>query len=105
MRGFDQHYQDYDDFRQQLRDKYTEYHQGSAQYNQALAGSPARADEYWLETQNQVKQGWQKYQSGVQAYEARVESRAQKIAPKLVDYFERRNKCGDNKGQQPRSLL
>jgi hypothetical protein len=34
---------------------------------------------------------------GTKAYEARVESRAQKIAPKLYDYFERRNKCAERK--------
>ncbi|WP_299793090.1 hypothetical protein [uncultured Shewanella sp.] len=97
MSSFDSHYQDYDQFRQQLRQHYTEYHKSSAKYNDALASAPARADEHWLETQNQVKQGWQQYQSGVKAYEARVESRAQKLAPKLVDYFERRNKCADRK--------
>ncbi|GIU51469.1 hypothetical protein [Shewanella sp. KT0246] len=97
MSNFDQHYGDYDDFRQTLRSKYTEYAEGSNKYNKALASSPQRSDEYWLDTQNQVKQGWEKYQKGVTAYEARVESRAQKIAPKMYDFFERRNKCADMK--------
>ncbi|WP_144212890.1 hypothetical protein [Shewanella donghaensis] len=97
MANFDEHYGNYDDFRQTLRGKYTEYAEGSNKYNKALASSPKRADEYWLETQNQVKQGWEQYQKGVNAYEARVESRAQKIAPKMHDFFERRNKCADKK--------
>lgn len=97
MSRFDEHYGQYDNFRQTLRDKYTEYASGSNQYNQALASVQTRSDEYWLDTQNQVKQGWEKYQQGTKAYEARVESRAQKIAPKLYDYFERRNKCAEKK--------
>ncbi|OBT06997.1 hypothetical protein A9267_14060 [Shewanella sp. UCD-FRSSP16_17] len=94
---FDEHYANYDDFRQTLRSHYKEYAQGSNDYNQALSTAPSRSDEYWLDTQNQVKQGWEKYQKGVSAYEGRVESRAQKIAPKMYDFFERRNKCGDMK--------
>ncbi|WP_244212539.1 hypothetical protein [Shewanella livingstonensis] len=97
MSQFDQHYANYDDFRQTLRDKYTEYADGSNQYNQALTSVKTRSDRYWLDTQNQVKQGWEKYQQGTKAYEARVESRAQKIAPKIYDYFERRNKCAEKK--------
>ncbi|WP_192022117.1 hypothetical protein [Shewanella sp. WPAGA9] len=94
---FDEHYANYDDFRQTLRSHYKEYAQGSNDYNQALSTAPSRSDEYWLDTQNQVKQGWEKYQKGVSAYEGRVESRAQKIAPKMYDFFERRNKCADMK--------
>lgn len=97
MSNFASHYQDYDNFRQTLRGKYQEYANGSAKYNRAIDSSPERADEYWLDTQNQIKQGWEKYQKGVTAYEARVESRAQKIAPKIYDYFERRSKCGERK--------
>ncbi|GIU46320.1 hypothetical protein TUM4438_21850 [Shewanella sairae] len=97
MSNFDSYYQDYDDFRQTLRGKYQEYADGSAKYNRAVASAPERSDEYWLDTQNQVKQGWEKYQKGVTAYEARVESRAQKIAPKMYDYFERRSKCSERK--------
>ncbi|MCL1137819.1 hypothetical protein [Shewanella pneumatophori] len=103
MSNFDTHYQDYDEFRQTLRGKYQEYADGSAKYNRAIASSPERSDEYWLDTQNQVKQGWEKYQKGVTAYEARVESRAQKIAPKIYDYFERRNKCKERKGSSRNS--
>lgn len=95
MSNFDSHYQNYDQFRQTLRDKYQAYAQGSAKYNQTIASSPERADEYWLDVQNQIKQGWEKYQQGVTAYEARVDSRAQQIAPKIYDYFERRKKCAD----------
>ncbi|KPZ73485.1 hypothetical protein AN944_00069 [Shewanella sp. P1-14-1] len=94
---FDEHYANYDDFRQTLRSHYKEYAQGSNDYNQAISTAPSRSDEYWLDTQNQVKQGWEKYQKGVSAYEGRVESRAQKIAPKMYDFFERRNKCADMK--------
>jgi hypothetical protein len=97
MSRFDEHYGHYDNFRQTLRNKYTEYASGSNQYNQALASVQTRSDSYWLDTQNQVKQGWEQYQKGTKAYEARVESRAQKIAPKLYDYFERRNKCAEKK--------
>ncbi|MCL1065865.1 hypothetical protein L2735_03470 [Shewanella olleyana] len=97
MSRFDEHYSNYDDFRLNLRDKYKEYAQGSNQYNQALNTVQSRSDEYWLDTQNQVKQGWEKYQQGTSAYEARVESRAQQIAPKMYDFFERRNKCADMK--------
>ncbi|MDO6638700.1 hypothetical protein Q4557_01825 [Shewanella sp. 5_MG-2023] len=97
MSNFDLHYSDYDSFRLRLQDSYKEYAQGSNDYNQALASSPERSNEYWLDTQNQVKQGWEKYQKGTDAYEARVESRAQQIAPKVYDYFERRNKCADMK--------
>ncbi|ASJ97304.1 hypothetical protein [Shewanella marisflavi] len=95
MSNFDSHYQDYDQFRQTLRDNYLEYAQGSTKYNQTIANSPERADEYWLDVQNQVKQGWEDYKQGVTAYEARVDSRAQQIAPKIYDYFEQRNKCAD----------
>ncbi|MGI2225079.1 hypothetical protein [Shewanella frigidimarina] len=97
MSRFDEHYDHYDNFRQTLRNKYTEYASGSNQYNQALASVQTRSDSYWLDTQNQVKQGWEQYQKGTKAYEARVESRAQKMAPKLYDYFERRNKCAEKK--------
>lgn len=98
MSNFDKHYDDYNNFRQDLRQKYTDYNQGSAQYNDVLASTQSRSDEYWLDTQNQVKQGWQTYQQSTNTYATRVESRAQQIAPKLHDYFERRNKCSKKKG-------
>ncbi|WP_242620219.1 hypothetical protein [Shewanella maritima] len=97
MANFDSHYQRYDNFRSELQQAYTDYLAGSAEYNDALATSPQRADEYWLDTQNQVKQGWQQYQQGEAAYEARVEARAQKIAPQIYAYFEQRSKCADMK--------
>ena len=97
MARFDQHYGKYDDFRHQLRGHYKEYAKASNDYNQALDSSADRADTYWLEMQNEIKDGWGTYQKGTIAYEARVETRAQKIAPKIYDYFERREKCDDKK--------
>ncbi|MCL1142357.1 PEGA domain-containing protein [Shewanella gaetbuli] len=97
MSGFDENYQRYADFRQDLQRTYTDYLSGSKRYNDGVNSADSRADEYWVDTQNQVSQGWQQYQQGVTAYEARVEARAQKLAPKLYDFFERRNKCGEMK--------
>ena len=97
MSKFDQHYSDYNDFRTQLRTRYKTYVNASNDYNESIASSSERADTYWLEVQNEIKSGWEKYQKGSIAYEARVEARAQKIAPKLYKYFERRAKCGDKK--------
>ncbi|PKG80792.1 hypothetical protein CXF85_22040 [Colwellia sp. 75C3] len=97
MSRFDEHYGNYNDFRSRLRSQYKEYAKASNDYNQELASSPRRADTYWLEVQNEIKDGWGQYQKGTSSYEARVESRAQKIAPKVYDYFERREKCDDKK--------
>jgi len=93
MSGFDQHYAQYDQFRKTLKGHYTTYATKSNQYNDAIAGSSRRSDQYWLDTQNEIKKGWTKYKKGLTAYEARVEARAQKIAPKVFDYFKRRQKC------------
>lgn len=97
MSKFDQHYSDYNQFRTDLRTRYKSYAESSHKYNESIASSPDRANTYWLEVQNDIKQGWAKYQKGTIAYEARVEARAQKISPKIYKYFQRRAKCGDKK--------
>jgi len=93
MSNFDQYYTTYQQSRESLRNNYREYVTASHQYNEALASAPERSKQYWLATQNEIKQGWSKYQKATSAYEARVEARAQKIAPKIYDYFERRERC------------
>lgn len=104
MARFDEHYGRYDNFRLTLQQHYREYAKGSAKYNQAIASSPERAEQYWLETQNEVKKGWEKYQQAENAYEARVDSRAQQIAPKIYHYFEERSECReyDSKSRKQR---
>ncbi|CAM3749085.1 hypothetical protein [Parendozoicomonas haliclonae] len=93
MNNFTDHYQTYDQFRKQLRGQYLNYRKQSQVYNQAIADSGVRADEYWLQMQNEIADGWRLYQKGEMAFEARLDGRAQEVAPKIYDYFERRGKC------------
>lgn len=99
MSGFTEHYADYNELRKTLQNNYRDYAKGSNKYNQALNNAPTQSDKYWLETQQQVKRGWNQYQKGVTAYETKVESRAQSIAPKVYHYFEERQECKENKNK------
>ncbi|MEJ6476707.1 carboxypeptidase regulatory-like domain-containing protein [Pseudoalteromonas piscicida] len=90
---FEQHYQDFSTLYTRLSTSYEEYAEGSNKYNQTLADIPKREQEYWQTIEQEVNQGWQKYQQATKAYIGRAEARAQKYGPKIYEYHKQTNRC------------
>lgn len=92
-RDFDQHYQDFSELYKELSAHYQQYAQGSNRYNQALAQTPARQAQYWQSLEQEVNQGWSRYQQAQKAHIAKASARAQEYGPKIYRYFEDRADC------------
>lgn len=93
---FEESYSSYMELRGQLRQSYQHYREGSQEYNQSLASIPSRTQKYRTEVEADIKDGWKSYQNGLVSFNKRVESEAQKVAPKIYDYFKRKNNCRSN---------
>lgn len=93
---FEDSYSGYTQLRGQLRQSFQRYREGSQEYNQSLASIPSRTQKYRTQVEADVKDGWKSYQNGVVSFNKRVESEAQKVAPKIYDYFKRKNSCRSN---------
>ncbi len=92
---FTQHFQDYSALYDRLSGNYSEYAKGSNKYNQTLADIPNREQGYWKNVEQEVNQGWEKYQQANKTFIARAEARAQKYGPKIYQYHESTNRCSE----------
>ncbi len=92
---FDQYYTEFSALYQQLSLSYSTYAKGSNQYNQAIADIPRREQVYWKTIEQEVKDGWQQYQTANKAYIARAEIRAQKYGPEIHSFFKKMNQCSE----------
>ncbi|MBO2663873.1 PEGA domain-containing protein [Shewanella algae] len=92
-RDFDQHYHDFGQLYDELSASYRSYAEGSNRYNQTLAGIPEREMGYWQNIEQEVNQGWGKYQQAQKAHVAKAGARAQEYGPKIFAYHEDTNRC------------
>lgn len=95
---FDDYFNDYKKMRDQIADSYKQYMTGVDRYNTSMNSASSRANKAWEDVETQISQGWKDYENAEKAYMARAEARAQKIAPKIFNHFEKRNKCIDSYG-------
>ena len=93
MQDFEENFSAYKTLSDQIWNSFKKYEQGSNEYNTALNSTQARADKIRSQIETDVAAGWDRYQSQVSDFNRKVESEATKIAPKIYDYFSRRNKC------------
>ena len=91
--NFDRHYQDFSMLYERLSVSYSEYAKGSNEFNHTLADIPNREQGYWQTIEQEINQGWQKYQNTTKAYVARAEVRAQEYGPKVYKYHKETNRC------------
>ncbi|WP_260258948.1 hypothetical protein [Vibrio intestinalis] len=103
---FDEYFSDYKEMRSEVLGSYKEYQAGVDKYNKNMRRVPSIANEAWEDVETQIAKGWKDYRNAEKAYFARAEARAQKVAPKIYDHFEDRNRCidryGGRKGNQDR---
>lgn len=92
---FDKHYDDYSQLYDELVEKYKSYAQGSKRYNHTLATINEREQSYWQQVEQEINDGWGKYQKAQKAHIAKASARAQKYGPKIYDYHKQINKCSD----------
>lgn len=90
---FEQHWTDYSQLYETLKTQYTSYADASRQYNSALAEIPKKQEQNWSDVQSQIERGWNEYRQAVDDHRARARANAEQYAPKIFDYFDRRNKC------------
>ncbi len=95
---FDDYFNDYKQMRVQIAESYKSYRSGVERYNASLNSASSKANKAWEEVETQISQGWKDYNNAEKAYMARAEARAQKLAPKIFNHFENRNKCIDRYG-------
>lgn len=90
---FDNYYQQYSELYDELVIQYKEYVKGSKKYNHTLGSISAREQGYWQQVEQQVNEGWGKYQNAQKAHIAKASARAQKYGPKIYDYHKTVAKC------------
>ncbi|MGF1826464.1 hypothetical protein L4D17_21375 [Vibrio splendidus] len=95
---FDEYFNDYTSMRSEVLSSYKQYQAGVDKYNKNVRQVLSRANEAWEDVETQIAQGWKDYRNAEKAYLARAEARAQKVAPKIYDHFEDRNRCIDRYG-------
>lgn len=118
---FDKHYDEYSQLYDELVGKYKTYASGSKKYNQTLAEIDQREQGYWQQVEQQINDGWGKYQQAQKAHIAKASARAQKYGPKIYGYHkqvancserykkssqkDRRNRCYERAGADYRSAI
>jgi hypothetical protein len=90
---FDQDYADYQSARQRLVALYDTYREGSREFNTAINGVDSRTRLYRQKMETDIEAGWHEYQQSSTAFFQQVQKRAEQVAPRIYDYFSRRNKC------------
>lgn len=116
---FEQHYAEYSQLYNELSSQYKSYATGSKKYNQTLAEIDQREQGYWQQVEQQINDGWGKYQQAQKAQIAKASARAQKYGPKIYGYHkqvancserykkssqkDRRNRCYERAGADYRS--
>nr|WP_239032927.1 carboxypeptidase regulatory-like domain-containing protein [Pseudoalteromonas luteoviolacea] len=98
-RDIDAYYEDFSLLYKNVSEQYSQYAEGSNEYNRILASIPDREQMYWQDIEQQVNQGWQQYQQAIKTYIARAETRAQKYGPKIYEYHRQVNKCHEYYGK------
>ena len=91
--NFDHHYDRYTTLRGELRTAFQEYLKASEEYNRVIDEIPKQCAEYHRRIENDVQKGWQSYQDGVAKFDRQLATQAEMVAPGVVDYFKRRNRC------------
>ena len=89
---FDAHYEKYKVLRSDLRSSFKEYQKATKKYNKVLRSSSSRSNKYWLEVEQEIKNGWGDYKAAEKSFDIRVESRAKDLAPRVYAYIGKRNR-------------
>lgn len=92
---FDQHYQNFSALYNRLSASYSDYAKGSNKYNKTLTDIPSREQDYWTNIEQEINQGWKKYQQATKTYVASAEGKAQKYGPKIYKYHKETNRCSE----------
>lgn len=90
---FDSYYRDYQAVRESVRQGYRDYLAVNARFEAEMDGISTRVDPLWDEAEQRVSEAWGEYQRSVSALEQQSRQLAQQMAPRLYQYFDRRENC------------
>ncbi|MGF1720459.1 hypothetical protein L4D20_10525 [Vibrio kyushuensis] len=96
--NFDEHYEKYKSLRVEVQNAWKTYQGHVGEYNQSIDSRHHRANKAWEDVESTIVSGYRDYQKAEQAYLARAEARAQKIAQPIFDLFQDQNRCHDRSG-------
>ena len=90
---FERHYSDYSQLYNELSSSYESYADGSYKYNNTILNIPQREAEYWIEVEQNINNGYNKYKEAQKSHIAKASGRAQEYGEDIFKYFEAVNKC------------
>ncbi len=90
---FERHYSDYSQLYNELSSSYESYADGSYKYNNTILNIPQREAEYWIEVEQNINDGYNKYKEAQKSHIAKASGRAQEYGEDIFKYFEAVNKC------------
>lgn len=90
---FPGHYARYQKFRADLQNEYRRYAEVSNKLNKQKSTSSQEAEKAWRQVEQELSNGWREYEQGITQFNRDVNSKAEKLTPKLQDYFNRIAKC------------
>lgn len=92
---FETYWEQYQTFVTDVRGHYRRYARAAESYHDRRESSDEEVARYRATMESEVQSGWLEYQQGVQAFNARVQARADEAAPVVYRYFERMEGCGE----------
>lgn len=90
---FDGYYQDYQAARESVRQGYRDYLAANARFEGEMESVGSRVDALWAEAEQRVRGAWNEYRQSVAALDQQSQQLAQQMAPRVYQYFDRREKC------------
>lgn len=90
---FDSYYRDYQEVRESVRQGYRDYLAVNARFEAEMDGISTRVDPLWDEAEQRVTDAWGEYQRSVSALDQQSRQLAEQMAPRLYQYFDRRENC------------
>lgn len=97
--NFEENYANYSILKKDIKNSYKNYQKQSGKYNQEMNGSPETAANYWNKVDDEIKDGWEKYQESVKRFSKKSYQAAKKIQPKLERYETQKIKCRDSSNE------
>lgn len=94
---FDHYYRDYQELRNTIRQGYRDYLEANRRFELEMAGADKRVDPLWDKAEKHVRDAWGEYQNGTSRLHQESQRLANDMAPRLYQYFKRRNACRNDR--------
>lgn len=91
----ERYYQQYQELSEEVREIYIKYARANNRYSQAIVDIPKTTNDVQKQIDDKIKGGWETLSNAREQYFKQAKQYAKKYQPKLVQYFEHIEKCGE----------